>query len=72
MVVCKSTINNCVEMIINFENHVFQVTEVNNLIKSVFDEAFYFIKVEGEIVDVSRSKNNHIYFSIKDLLLSCK
>jgi exodeoxyribonuclease VII large subunit len=53
-------------MIINFENHVFQVTEVNNLIKSVFDEAFYFIKVEGEIVDVSRSKNNHIYFSIKD------
>ena len=53
-------------MIIDFENHTFQVTEINNLIKTIFDEYFYFIKVEGEIVDVSRSKNNHIYFSIKD------
>ena len=47
-------------MFIDFENHVFQVTEVNNCIKTIFDEYFYFIKVEGEIVDVSRSKNHHI------------
>jgi exodeoxyribonuclease VII large subunit len=53
-------------MFIDFENYVFQVTEINKYIKDIFDEYFYFIKVEGEIIDISRSKNNHIYFSIKD------
>lgn len=51
---------------IDFENHVFQVTEINDCIGSLFDECFSFVRVEGEIVNISKSKNNHIYFALKD------
>ncbi len=53
-------------MILDFENHIFQVSEINECIEKIFDDVFYLVKVEGEVVNITKSKNNHIYFAIKD------
>ncbi|MGF1670307.1 MAG: exodeoxyribonuclease VII large subunit, partial [Balneolaceae bacterium] len=42
------------------------VTELTNQIKELLESNFFEVMVEGEISNVKKSRNGHIYFTIKD------
>ncbi len=57
------------ELVNQIKNHVFNVTEINQLIKDVFESSPYFknISIKGEISNwKGRNISGHIYFSLKD------
>ncbi len=50
----------------NLHDHLFSVSELNNVIKSVLEESFYSINIEGELSNFRPSSTGHWYFSLKD------
>ncbi|QJC27925.1 exodeoxyribonuclease 7 large subunit [Anaplasma platys] len=44
----------------------FTVTEISEILQRMLHEAFYCVKVRGEIGGVSRPGSGHIYFTLKD------
>ena len=42
------------------------MSELNNVIKSVLEESFYSINIEGELSNFRPSSTGHWYFSLKD------
>lgn len=48
------------------QNHLFSVTELNQVIKNVLEDSFYSIKLEGELSNFRPSASGHWYFSLKD------
>lgn len=57
------------ELVNQIKSHVFNVTEINQLIKDVFESSPYFknISIKGEISNrKGRNISGHIYFSLKD------
>lgn len=51
---------------IPFAFDIPSVTELTNKIKQVLEQNFRDILVEGEISNLNRSRNGHIYFTVKD------
>lgn len=54
---------------IDFKNYVFSVTELNQLIKDIFDNTPYFknLRIKGELSNwKGKNISGHIYFSLKD------
>ena len=51
-----------------FSETVFSVSEVNGLVKEVFDNipVFNRIKLRGELSNFVHHKSGHCYFTIKD------
>ena len=57
------------ELVNRIKSHVFNVTEINQLIKDVFESSPYFknISIKGEISNwKGRNISGHLYFSLKD------
>lgn len=56
-----------------FKPSILSVSELTGEIKSLLEGNFLDIKVEGEISNASKSRNGHIYFTLKDedAQLSC-
>ena len=57
------------ELVNQIKSHVFNVTEINQLIKDVFESSPYFknISIKGEISNwKGRNISGHLYFSLKD------
>lgn len=57
------------ELVNQIKSHVFNVTEINQLIKDVFESSPYFknISIKGEISNrKGRNISGHMYFSLKD------
>ena len=56
-----------------FKPSVLSVSELTGDIKSLLEGNFLDIKVEGEISNASKSRNGHVYFTLKDedAQLSC-
>lgn len=48
------------------QDHLFSVSELNQVIKNVLEDSFYSIKLEGELSNFRPSANGHWYFSLKD------
>ncbi len=48
------------------EESVYSVSEITYLIKSVLDEEFPNLWVEGEVSNLKEPKSGHIYFTLKD------
>ncbi|QEN03242.1 exodeoxyribonuclease VII large subunit [Thiospirochaeta perfilievii] len=48
------------------ENHLFTVSELNQIIKDVLESSFYSIQLEGEISNFRPASSGHWYFSLKD------
>ena len=50
----------------NLNNHLFSVTELNQVIKNVLESSFFEINLEGEISNFRPAASGHWYFSLKD------
>ncbi|MGL1891740.1 MAG: exodeoxyribonuclease VII large subunit [Spirochaetaceae bacterium] len=50
----------------NLQDHLFSVTELNQVIKDILENSFYSINIEGEISNFKGSVNGHWYFTLKD------
>ncbi|MFW5443705.1 MAG: exodeoxyribonuclease VII large subunit [Methylococcaceae bacterium] len=48
------------------KKRIYSVSELNRETKHLLSEHFYFIKVEGEISNLSTPSSGHIYFTLKD------
>lgn len=48
------------------QNHLFTVSELNQVIKSVLESSFFDINLEGEISNFRPAASGHWYFSLKD------
>lgn len=48
------------------QDHLFSVSELNQVIKNVLEDSFYSIKLEGELSNFRPSASGHWYFSLKD------
>jgi exodeoxyribonuclease VII large subunit len=46
--------------------HIFSVTELTSSIKTLLEEKFSFIWINGEISNFSKPSSGHYYFSLKD------
>ncbi len=44
----------------------FTVDEINKILQDLIHDMFYFIRVRGEISNLSQPKSGHIYFTLKD------
>ena len=55
------------------DRHVFKVSELTRLLRTVLEETFRNIWVEGEISNFTKHTSGHMYFSLKDdqAVLSC-
>ena len=47
-------------------NHVYSVSELTKNIRSILEESFQSIWVEGEVSNFIKHQSGHMYFSIKD------
>lgn len=54
------------EQFIQPENIVYSVSQINGLIKNLFEESFGQITIEGEISNYRPNSTGHLYFSLKD------
>src|SRR5664280_556302 len=45
---------------------ILTVSQLNNNIKLLFEETFYFLWVEGEVSNLRRPQSGHVYFTLKD------
>ena len=52
----------------NLEDHVFTVSEFNDLLKNIFDETplFHGLKIKGELNGFKRHSSGHFFFSLRD------
>lgn len=48
------------------ENKIFQVSELNGIVKEILDETFSDILIEGEISNLRKAASGHYYFDLKD------
>ncbi len=48
------------------ENKIFQVSELNGIIKEILDETFSDVLIEGEISNLRKASSGHFYFDLKD------
>ena len=48
------------------EDKILTVSEISQLIAEALEKNFNHLNIEGEITDVSKSGNGHVYFSLKD------
>ncbi|MBT3392536.1 MAG: exodeoxyribonuclease VII large subunit [Elusimicrobiaceae bacterium] len=48
------------------ENKIFQVSELNGIVKEILDETFANILIEGEISNLRKASSGHFYFDLKD------
>lgn len=48
------------------KRHIYTVSELTRKIKTVLEETFPTLWVEGEVSNLSRPTSGHIYFSLKD------
>lgn len=48
------------------DNHVFSVTELNELVRDLLEEALPSLWLEGEISNLSQPASGHIYLTLKD------
>ncbi len=48
------------------QNHLFSVSELNQVIKNVLESSFYSINIEGELSNFKPASSGHWYFSLKD------
>lgn len=48
------------------QNHLFTVSELNQVIKNVLESSFFEINLEGEISNFRPAASGHWYFSLKD------
>lgn len=46
--------------------HVYEVTELNKIIKQILEERFPFIWISGEISNFKTPSSGHCYFTLKD------
>lgn len=46
--------------------HVYEVTELNKIIKQILEEKFPFIWISGEISNFKTPSSGHCYFTLKD------
>lgn len=51
---------------LNAKPHIYTVSEITREIKSLMENGFSNIWIEGEISNISRPSSGHIYFSLKD------
>ncbi len=45
---------------------VFSVSEVSGLVKSTVEDAFGYVRVQGEVSGFKRAGSGHLYFALKD------
>lgn len=50
----------------NLNNHLFSVSELNNVIKTILESSFPEINLEGEISNFRPAASGHWYFSLRD------
>lgn len=48
------------------QDHLFSVSELNQVIKNVLEDSFYSIILEGELSNFRPAASGHWYFSLKD------
>ncbi|HET8707038.1 MAG TPA: exodeoxyribonuclease VII large subunit [Pseudomonadales bacterium] len=48
------------------ENHVFSVSELNQMARELLEESFAQVWIEGEISNWKPASSGHIYFTLKD------
>lgn len=48
------------------QDHLFSVSELNQVIKNVLESSFYSINIEGELSNFKPASSGHWYFSLKD------
>jgi len=55
------------------EKHIFTVSELTRLIRTVLEDTFHDVWVEGEISNFIKHTSGHMYFSLKDdnAVLNC-
>jgi exodeoxyribonuclease VII large subunit len=51
---------------LNQMKEVLSVSQLNDNIKSLLEETFGFVWVEGEVSNVRRPQSGHVYFTLKD------
>ncbi len=52
--------------LIRSKDNIRSVTEINNEIQRLFEQHLLFVRIVGEITNVSRPLSGHLYFSLKD------
>jgi exodeoxyribonuclease VII large subunit len=45
---------------------IWTVSELNRLVKEVFEQTFYPFCVRGEVSNLTIHRSGHVYFSLKD------
>ena len=48
------------------EQKILKVSELNSLVRSILEEGFNHVLIEGEISNLIEPNSGHIYFSLKD------
>jgi exodeoxyribonuclease VII large subunit len=48
------------------DDHIYQVSEINQLARTFLEETFPLILVTGEVSNLSKPQSGHFYFSLKD------
>ena len=48
------------------EERVFRVSEVNRAVRHHLEDEWGSVLIEGELSDVKRSQQGHVYFSLND------
>ena len=48
------------------EDKILSVSDASNLLKAVVENAFSFIKIQGELSQITRASSGHTYMTIKD------
>lgn len=58
---------------VKIEKHIYSVSEITRYIKTVLEDTFSAVWVEGEVSNFIQHTSGHMYFSLKDesSLLSC-
>ncbi|MBN1872084.1 MAG: exodeoxyribonuclease VII large subunit [Candidatus Omnitrophica bacterium] len=71
--VLKDAVNGAGDEVKKSDRHVFTVSEITRLLRTVLEETFRNIWVEGEISNFTKHTSGHMYFSLKDdqAVLSC-
>ncbi|RYE14654.1 MAG: exodeoxyribonuclease VII large subunit, partial [Rickettsiales bacterium] len=52
--------------VINDFEKQYSVSEISNILKSVVEEEFRYVRIRGEISGLKTASSGHTYFSLKD------
>ena len=44
----------------------YEVSEFNNLFKNFVEKNFEYVRIKGEISDITKANNGHLYLTLKD------